>query len=265
MQSTYENIIGVSTPRACIFCGGFARVRHVDLSKTNQLLQNVDLQCQNTVMTTFRNVYDACIQWQDLHNIHEHLITSCVPCSHWLQPHTENSKASIPIYYMQQYIRTIQTTDTLSFDRRTIWRLAKILTQSYNDKVNFFLTLFTPREQALLARISVEGTTTIFQNITLHFNETHGAMMFAPNRQTSEFLRDTLANKEEIKPHSSGKKSIVTTPLPRSIELLSLPELDESSSMSAIPTLKSFSSSLASSSDVDLLSVSEPSIKDDKS
>lgn len=194
MLSTFDNIVGLpNLNRACVCCGAVARLRFVSSDKMPTFTKHTPLG------TTFNNLCKHIVEQQHSLGDKETFLPLCIPCVHWLVQHSQQqAEIAFPIYYLQTFLRCLQTEDGLCFDRRTIWRLCKNLTSLYQDRVNYYFTFFDSSSQNVIQQIASSGTHKIAHEIAKSFDERHGQMMFAPSRKLSEFLRDSLVNKDSI-------------------------------------------------------------------
>ena len=111
----------------------------------------------------------------------------CINCFHWM---TRSGRDALPpVMHLRWYIYTLQNTRHKPLDKRVLRRICRALTKVHRCYSNFYATLFSPSELALIARIGenvqVHATTEIAR---LH-HALVARSLFSHNREAVHFCR----------------------------------------------------------------------------
>lgn len=195
-DTTFENILGLQTEReqlgpGCFFCGAvLSKCKQYPVRRFKHVFEQIHAN-SNPGHQTYKNVCQHMVSLQKTSEDALH-VYNCTSCRHWINSRDKDCLTLFPVPYLQHYIRTLQTYDNQCLDRRTIFRLAKCLTNIYSGRTNFYLTLFEKDERVLLAKIASNNTSNIFKFLAEHFQAKHCESLFCFSRTISEFLRDHI-------------------------------------------------------------------------
>jgi hypothetical protein len=111
----------------------------------------------------------------------------CINCYHWMT--RAGTSALPPVMHLKWYIYTLQNTRHKPLDKRVLRRICRALTKTHRGYSNFYATLFSARELALLTRIG--------ENVSLHATteiaKLHHSIvaysLFSRNREAAHFCR----------------------------------------------------------------------------
>ena len=201
MQTNWEALVSPACDHEavspCVLCGDMLMRMH----------RLVSVACLRDLLNTRHNIFSGTALQRPLDNVLDQLEANiraawpeladeadtieqckcCINCYHWL---TRSGRSALPpVMHLKWYIHTLENTAHKPLDKRVLRRICRALSKVHRGHTNFYATLFSAPERALLARIgedpSVHATTEIAK---LH-HALVARSLFSRKREAAHFCR----------------------------------------------------------------------------
>tara|TARA_Y100000389_G_C17468430_1_gene527916 strand:+ start:1293 stop:1898 length:606 start_codon:yes stop_codon:yes gene_type:complete len=175
--------------RPCIFCGDCSKVTRKTIT-VDSVLKSLDLSennlKNNSIWRTMENVCLSAIAIQKKHKVDEfsETVACCLSCSHWAAK--KKGVYATPLVQFKWHIRTMSLLGKKRFDKRSIHRLATVLSQPNN----FYRTLFTPQELKCMQKMKDVRAKDVNCHIRKLFERQNNWSLFVEDSNVAELLRD---------------------------------------------------------------------------
>lgn len=174
--------------RPCVLCGDNAKM----IRKTvpvDTILEHLDLALaplqQTQVWRTLENVCLSAIavQQQQQKAAFSETVALCFSCSHWT---TNKKKVHVaPLVQFKWHLRTLVPLGRKRFDKRSIHRIATVLSQPDN----FYRSLFTPPELKCIAKMTKMKAKDVNHAASKLFWKENTKPLFVEDSNVAELLR----------------------------------------------------------------------------
>ena len=198
-QTTWESMVlpGDVDVRACVFCGG-----HVTGVKkvmgTQELLEVLARQKQHLhadlLHRTTANLCSANLAASAQEDA-KTVFSCCYCCYHWVDRKKHATTFMLPLQALRWHLNTLHSTTQKTFDSRVVLRLSKALVHAGSAARgggNYYLSLFTPPEQALLREIVETRVEAIPDTIARFYFRQNGSPLFLTSAKSAESVRASM-------------------------------------------------------------------------
>lgn len=185
------------TVSPCVVCGDMLMRMHrlVSVGCLRDILKSKDNIFQGTTLQRpLDNVLDQleaniCAAWPDLADSADTIeqCKCCINCYHWLT--RSGDSALPPVMHLKWYIYTLEHTAHKPLDKRVLRRICRALTKVHRGHRNFYATLFSPPELALLTRIGEDVRVHAATEIAKLHHNIVARSLFSRKREAVHFCR----------------------------------------------------------------------------
>lgn len=211
-HTTWAALIDCTLPdqqRACIFCGAsdFRNRRSLFLRDVAAIVASQHKRFPEPVNTCMSNVLAAAgLRFEDVHGVaadeahgaagdacpgDEHtepVVVSCMCCYHWVCRRQFHDFVRMPLQNIYWYVKSLDFHKRRNYDARIMHRLARAVSAP-TTPVNFYSTLFSAAELAVL-REAADGPVTEFHAVLArHYYANNGQPIFLPDAQITDAVR----------------------------------------------------------------------------
>ena len=174
--------------RPCILCGDTSKVSKKTVP-VDTVLEHLDLNIdhlkQNHIWKTVENVCLSAIAVQQQQGIERfsESVALCLSCSHWSMKKKKANTA--PLVQFKWHIRTLMPLNGKRFDKRSVHRIATVLSQPEN----YYRTLFTRAELKCVAKMKNMQAKDVNRALSKHFKRENMRTLFVEDSSVAEMLR----------------------------------------------------------------------------
>jgi len=198
-HTTWDSMVlpGDIDGRACVFCGGHvAGVKKV--MGTEDLQEVLERQKEHLhadlLHRTTHNMCSANAAASALEEV-KAIFSCCYCCHHWVDRKKRARTFMLPLQALRWHLNTLHRTTKKTFDSRVVLRLSRALVHpggAARGGSNYYLSLFTPPEQALLREIVETPVEAIPDAISRFYFKQNGSPLFLTSAKSAESVRASM-------------------------------------------------------------------------